>query len=183
MEGREQTGIESLKTPIVNTRRLPAEYRYKTNFLGSIFIGGAIIGWLLLLGGGVFTILLTIIAIGCLLYGCIGILADPEGVICSAGRRLVITDACLQEIDEKANVRWVILPQEIKAIERKVKGRIPNLLLQKELTLEIWDVILVDGKRIRIPVWLLPDGGKGFKLQFDLLIYARRTKQDNRPGN
>ncbi len=166
MEEQEERAVDLLRHGVVNDAQLPDDFRYKTNFLGSFFFGVMVIGWLVVFGAGVFSVPLAIIGVWCCVYGCLGIFSDPVNVLRSAGKRLVITEGCLQEIDEKANVRWVVMPNEIKEVVKRNKGQVPLWPLQKDIAVEVWELVLVDGKRITIPVWLLPEEGRGFKLRF-----------------
>lgn len=154
---------------------LPIEYRYRTGFTGSLFAGGLILIASVIMGNGNFSVVFVIIGLILSIYGLVVFFADPEGIWQSTGKRLIINDECLEEVDEEWRVRWVVLPTEVKSVEKHLGRAVLPFGVNREWRVEVWDVVLRDGKCRRIPVWLLPKGGRNFKQRFEtFLLFGRR---------
>ncbi len=169
--------MEALPAVPVVEQALPLEYRYQTKFAGSLTAGGLLLVWVLLIGAGALSPVVIFLGLLLVFFGLIGFLADPDGVVRSPGRRLVITDYCLQEIDERARVRWVLTPREIKEVRKRSGRRVLPFVNRVDWQVEIWDIVLLDGKRVRVWVWLLPENGRRFKQRFETFLNFSRQRQ------
>lgn len=153
--------------PVVPDAPLPLEYRYGTGIAGLLTGGSAL---LLLAGffleGGVRLLVVFPAALGIGL-GFLGLMVDPRGCIGSVGRRLVVTDAILEEVDEKGRIRWCFSPGDVLAV--KVERRRAFIPWRRTTGrhAEVWYVQLRNRPAVRIPIWLLPDLGGGFKQRFN----------------
>ncbi|MGQ9678055.1 MAG: hypothetical protein ACUVUD_02085 [bacterium] len=138
-----------------------------------IFIAG------LVMGNGNLSGVLRIIGVILSIYGLVGYFADPEGTWHSTGKRLIISDEFLEEVDEEWRVQWVILPGEVKTVEKHWGRPVLPFGLNRDWRVEVWDIVLKDGKRRRIPVWLLPKGGRNFKQRFEIFIsYGQQQSKE-----
>lgn len=173
---------ENAKTlPLVNRAEhaLPIEYRYRTGFTGSLFAGLLILIAKVVMGNGNFSGVFIIIGLILSIYGLVGFFADPEGVWQTAGKRLIISDEYLQEVDEEWRVRWVVLPGEVKSVEKHLGRAVLPFGVNRDWRVEVWEIVLRDGKRRRIPVWLLPQRGRNFKQRFEtFLLFGRRQLKE-----
>jgi hypothetical protein len=95
-----------------------------------------------------------------------GLLADPSGFLRSMGKRLVITDDLLQEVDEQLGVVWSLGPEEIVGVHTACRRRVFPWGIADDWRAEVWFIALKDGGTVRIPVWLLPHRGERFKNRF-----------------
>ncbi len=83
----------------------------------------------------------------------------------------------MQEIDEQARVRWIVLPREIKEVRKRLGRRVLPFVNRVDWQVEIWDIVLLDGKRVRVWVWLLPENGRRFKQRFETFLNFSRQRQ------
>uniref|UniRef100_A0A7C4GB89 Uncharacterized protein n=1 Tax=candidate division WOR-3 bacterium TaxID=2052148 RepID=A0A7C4GB89_UNCW3 len=155
---------------------IPLEYRYSTGLLGVFAAGSALSLLALFVMRGPVAVLLVLVALPMLLFGIVGMSADPSGIIRSAGKRLVIDDRLLQEVDELGRVKWSIAPGQVQDV-RKEAGRPVLPLGAGSWRAESWHVVLDDGRIVRICVWLLPDRGRQFKQRFQSFIQRRGRTQ------
>lgn len=172
-EGGIPQGGESCAAAVRPSSALPIEYRYGTGLLGILVAGaGLLLSALLLMDGPVATVSI-LVSLPLLLFGVIGIAADPIGVVRSAGRRIVIDDQLMQEVNETGCVVWSIAPGQVAEV-REVPGR--SLFVRGALgrCAESWDILLGEGRVVRIAVWLLPHGGREFKQRFRAFINRRQ---------
>jgi len=158
-----QFHIRSPETP------LPLEYRYSTRYQCRV-AGGIALTAAGTLAGGVWGLAVGILGVLLTLTGLPGFFADPRAFVHTPGHRLVVTDDCIEEIDERGRVCWRFLPAELLAVRvvRRTTGRTGRG--QRET----WLVELRERPRVKIPVWLLPGEGSRFRARFENLIrYAR----------
>jgi len=172
--------VKILPAVTVPERAIPLEYRYRTVFAGSLFLGFIILIGVVVLGGGRISGFLLALGLGLCFYGLIIFVADPDGFWHSVGKRLIISDECLEEVDEEWRVRWVILPGEIKTVEKYLGRPILPFGIKKDWRIEVWKIVLKDGKSVRIPVWLLPENGRNFKQRFESFLAFSRQQLKNR---
>jgi len=161
---------------------IPIEYRYRTGLAATLCGGLALVGVMVLFGSGTTGLMLALLGLGATALGMMGLLADPHGFIYSVGKRLIITDEALQEVDEKGQVRWFIRPSEIKRVNSFPGRRVMPLTGRNEWRAEVWTLELSDGRIIRIPVWLLPGRGQRFKQRFDTFLTFARTRAGHADG-
>lgn len=163
-------GVESLPAVSAPERALPLEYRYRTSFAGSLFAGVMILIGIVVLGGGRLNFFLLVLGLILCGYGLVVFSADPDGFWHSVGKRLIISDECLEEVDEEWRVRWVILPGEVKTVKKHLGRPVLPFGINQNWRVEVWEIFLKDGKRVKIPVWLLPEGGRNFKQRFETFL-------------
>lgn len=163
-----RVGTDSIDIPefaSVETERkdaIPLEYRYNTGFLGALLVGAVLLLLGLFVFGGTLALMLAAVSLPALLLGVLGIMADPSGVVRSAGKRLVIDDDLIREVDEKGRLGWTIARRQIMDV-REVSGRRVFPIVAAGWKVESLDIVLDDQHVIRIPVWLLPGRGRRFK--------------------
>jgi len=156
----------------VRDSALPHEYRYSTRLGLCLFGGVAVMVALAAWGSGGLALSWALLALLSTALGAMGLLADPAGFLHALGKRLVVTGASVQEIDEKAQVRWFIQPYEVVRVEL-VRGRpvfpwsgprgwhVEHLLLHVR-----------GGQHVRIPLWLLPERGAPFRKRLAELLQS-----------
>lgn len=163
---------------------LPLEYRYSTTLAACLFVGLAILGIMVLFGNGASAVVPALVGLAALAIGSMGLLADPSGFVRSMGKRLIITDDMLQEVDERLQVVWAIRPEEIAGVRTINRRRIFPAGIMNGWRAEVWLMALKDGGTVRIPVWLLPHRGERFKNRFETFVRPRPRVQDRpRPSS
>jgi hypothetical protein len=164
-------------------RALPMEYRYRTDMSGSAVAGLAVLLGLLLFGRGPVAIGLGVPAVLAIAYGAFGLIADIRSLVRTAGKRVIITDDLLQEVDENGRIRWTIRPTEIDIV-RPQKGPLVFPWSGPDgWRAETWTILLKDDRSITVPVWLLPDRGMRFRQRFENFVaFARRARPRRRPA-
>ena len=156
--------------PVAPDAPMPLEYRYGTGIAGLLAGGLALI----LLAGffleGTARLLVLLPAALSVVLGLSGFVVDPSGCIGSLGRRIVVTDATLEEIDEKGRIRWCFAPGDVLGINVERRHTFFPWRRPGGRRVEIWHVELRNSRAVRIPVWLLPDMGGAFKRRFDSFL-------------
>lgn len=140
---------------------LPLEYRYDTRLAALLFAGTVLVVLVLVSGRGVFAPILLLAAAAAVIPGVAALAADARGFLHSAGKRVVVADELIEEVDEQGRIQWLVRPHEIRDIEVS-PGR-PLLISRRA---EVWNIRLYSGTTVRIPVWLLPGQGRRFKQRF-----------------
>lgn len=157
---------------------IPIEYRYRTGMAGALAGGAATLLVALALSHGVAALALVAVAVVGIGYGALGLVADARGVVRAAGRRLVVTDDALQEVDERGRVLWMLRPTEIDFVRPETGPRVFPWSGSNGLRVENWLFVLKDGDQHVVPVWLLPDRGRRFKQRYESFIgFARRSSR------
>jgi hypothetical protein len=146
---------------------LPLEYRYSTILAACFFLGLGVLGLTVVLGNGAGALAFALAGLALLAIGSMGLLADPRGVLHSMGRRLIVTDDLLQEVDEQSQIVWTARPEEIAGVQTVSRRRVFPVGIMKDWRAEVWQMALKDGGSMRIPVWLLPHRGERFKNRFE----------------
>jgi hypothetical protein len=146
---------------------LPLEYRYSTILAACFFLGLGVLGFTVVFGSGAGALAFALAGLALLAIGSMGLLADPRGFLHSMGRRLIVTDDLLQEVDEQMQTVWTARPEEIAGIQTVSRRRVFPAGIMKDMRAEVWLMALKDGGSIRIPVWLLPHRGERFKNRFE----------------
>ena len=85
---------------------LPLEYRYRTGLAACLFGGLAMLTCIIFFGSGALSFVLAMASLLLVLVGLAALLADPAGFLHSMGKKLIITDDVVQEVDEQSRVRW-----------------------------------------------------------------------------
>ncbi|MEO0074152.1 MAG: hypothetical protein ABIK43_05795 [candidate division WOR-3 bacterium] len=155
---------------------IPIEYRYRTDMVAA-FIAGLV--GIVLLGflRGLPAMLVGAVAVPALLYGAMGLVADARGLILAAGKRIIITDEAIQEVDEEGRIRWAIRPAEIDMVRTETGAPVCPFTGLCSWRVEYWRLVLKDGREVRVPVWLLPGRGERFRERLlGFLGPARRAK-------
>ncbi|MEO0080181.1 MAG: hypothetical protein ABIK44_05850 [candidate division WOR-3 bacterium] len=159
---------------------IPLEYRYRTGLAASLIVGIGLVGITMLFSMGTIGLVIALSGLIAIALGMMGLVADPHGFIHSIGKRLIITDTALQEIDEKGQILWYIRPSEVKRVDSLPGRKVLPLVGHSEWRAEVWMIELRDGRKIRIPVWLLPGRGDRFKQRFESFLTFARSKSE--PG-
>jgi len=146
---------------------LPLEYRYSTILAAFFFLGLGVLGLTVVFGSGAGALAFALAGLALLAVGSMGLLADPRGFLRSMGRRLIVTDDLLQEVDEQLQIVWTARPEEIAGVQTVGRRRVFPVGIMKDWRAEVWLLALKDGHSIRIPVWLLPHRGERFKNRFE----------------
>ncbi|MEO0078338.1 MAG: hypothetical protein ABIK86_04985, partial [candidate division WOR-3 bacterium] len=162
MNQQEGLWIPEYARAAVRDAALPHEYRY-TTWLGVCLFGGlAVLVALAAWGSGGLALCWALLALLGIGVGAMALLADPRGFLHALGKRLVVTNSFVQEVDEKDQVRWFVQPYEVVRVEL-VRGRPvfpwsgPNGWHVETLFLH------VRGSRpVQIPLWMLPERGASF---------------------
>lgn len=144
------------------------EYRYHTGLAGSLLAGALALCAALLVASGPLSIALVLSGIAVAVPGLCGLAVDARGVLRSAGKRIVVTDEEIEEVDEYGRVVWLVRPSEVRRVGVQ-PGRPVFPLRRVEWRSEAWELHLSSGSRIRIPVWLLPGRGARFGARFAAL--------------
>ena len=152
---------------VVPDSALPLEYRYSTILAACFFLGLGVLGLTIVFCSGAGSLVFALAGLALLAVGSMGLLADPRGFLHSMGRRLIVTDDLLQEVDEKLQIVWTARPEEIAGVETISRRRVFPAGLMQDWRAEVWQMALKDGGSIRIPVWLLPHRGERFKNRFE----------------
>jgi len=158
---------------IVRNEAIPIEYRYRTGLAGALVGGVALLLASVVLVRGPVLLLLAGMAVVAVGVGVMGLLADPDGFVRSAGKRLVVDDNVLQEVDERGRVVWSIAPGQVERVRSVPGPRVFPFGGPGAWRAESWDIALDDGRTIRIPVWLLPHRGREFKQRFRVFVDFR----------
>jgi len=162
---------------------LPLEYRYTTWLAGCLYGGLALLGVLLMWGSGGFALVVALAALAASGVGSMGLLADPANFLHAAGRKLIVTDTAVQEIDEKGCVHWCARPDEILHVSVENCRLVFPWAGTAGWRAEVWVLLLKDGRRIRIPIWLLPGQGARFRQRFSTFLkYSRLRAAGGSPG-
>jgi hypothetical protein len=155
------------------------EYRYSTGLAGLFFGGLAFLFGLLLFSGGGLALALAVLAVFSSIVGSMGFLADPTGFLHAMGKRLIVTDEQLQEVDEKSRIVWMLRPEEVSRVEEEPGRRVFPAGVADAWRSETWTVELRSGYRVRIPVWLLPGRGARFKQRFESFLHPPARQQSS----
>ncbi len=160
---------------------LPIEYRYNTWLAGCLVTGIFLMVLLVVCARGPFVVAGLVAALGVTAMGAAGLFADPSGFMHSVGKKLIITDEELVEVDEKGRVRWRVVPDDIVDIRAVgLRAVFPGWLVGGWRA-EILEVVLRSGNGIRIPVWLLPGRGRRFKRRFDVFVAQSESERKVTP--
>lgn len=152
---------------------LPIEYRYQTGLAACLFGGLGGLALLLFAGRGTGALLLAAPLCGLVLYGLAALLADPSGFVNSMGKKLIVTDYVIEEVDEFANVRWQLRCGELAGV-RTVLHRPVLPGISDRWSAEALELLTGDGRSFRIPVWLLPRRGIAFRYRLEDFIARGR---------
>ncbi|MBM3314703.1 hypothetical protein FJY71_02510 [candidate division WOR-3 bacterium] len=154
---------------------IPLEYRYRTSMSGALVAGLAGLAVALVFVRGSPALLLGAVSLWGVVYGAMGLIADARGFTRSAGKKLIITDDMMQEVDERGRILWTIRPTEIDAVRPQKGPRVYPFSGDDGWRAETWVFMLKDGREVAVPVWLLPDKGRRFRQRFENFIaFARR---------
>lgn len=148
---------------------IPVEYRYRTDMAAAL-VAGLSGSFLLISLHGLFAVIVGVVSVLAVIYGTMGLIADARGLICYAGKRLVVADEAIQEVDEEGRIRWTIRSAEIDFVKPEIGPPVNPFSGQYGWRVEYWRFLLKDGRSIRVPVWLLPDRGKRFRQRYESLL-------------
>lgn len=156
---------------------LPLEYRYRTGLAGCLFGGLVVLVYILLFGSGATAFVLALVGLLFALVGLAALLADPSGFLHSMGKKLIITDDVLEEVDEKSCVRWQLRCGEVSAM--RVSGGAAVLPWSGDRGWHAERLVLAtgDGRIYRIPVWLLPRRGTTFLVRLESFMARGRGEK------
>ncbi|OYD14556.1 hypothetical protein CH330_08400 [candidate division WOR-3 bacterium JGI_Cruoil_03_51_56] len=152
---------------------LPLEYRYNTRLAGALTGGTILLIGILFFGSGPFVLVLFLLALAGIAVGLFGLIADARGFIHSIGKRLVVTDEQIQEVDEKGQMRWQVRSEDILSVHVISNRPVFPLGMANRWCAEVWSLELQSGRILRVPVWLLPDRGRRFKQRLDAFLERR----------
>jgi hypothetical protein len=162
---------------------LPMEYRYKTWMAACLYGGAALLAWLLFFTAGPLSVLLALVSLVGVGIGLMGLFADPAGFMHAVGKKLVVTDGVLEEVDENARVLWQVRPAEIAGIHTANCRTVFPGTRTDGWRAEVWVLTLHDGSAIRIPLWLLPNRGERLKERLTELMRVGGARQAVRASN
>ena len=161
---------------------LPLEYRFRTGLAGCLFGGLLILASIILFGSGALYFVLALASLLLVMVGLAALLADPAGFLHSMGKKLIITDDVIEEVDERSRVRWQLRCGEVTAM-RVAGGR---LVLPWPIDRGWRANGLVlgtsDGRTYRIPLWLLPRNGASFLARLDSFMARGRGEKPKPVG-
>ncbi len=172
MNHREGIWVPEYARAAVRGAAQPHEYHYSTRLGACLFGGLAVLLALAAWGSGGLALFWALLALLVTGLGAMGLLADPGGFLHALGKRLVVSELSIQEVDEKAQVRWFLRPDEVVRVEVRPGRAVFPWSGTSGWHAEVWYLHLRSGERIRIPVWLLPDRGAQFRRRFAELVPA-----------
>jgi hypothetical protein len=158
--------------PGIPDSAIPIEYRYQTRFAACLYGGAAVLVAMLLFGNGVGALLLVLGCVPLIGAGLAALLADPSGFTQTMGRKLIITDSTLEEVDERHEVRWQLRRGEVVEVAESPGNAvlpIPGADNWRADAIILWTG---DGRSFRIPVWLLPHRGLGLRHRLESFLTA-----------
>lgn len=159
---------------------LPLEYRYRTGLAGCLFGGLVVLTYIFFFGSGAPAFVLALVALFFTLVGLAALLADPGGFLHSMGKKLIITDDVLEEVDEQSCVRWQLRCGEVSAVRVAGGAAVLPWSGNREWRADGLVLATADGRTYRIPVWLLPRNGASFLARLDAFM-ARGRGEKRRP--